>query len=485
MASLKGNVVLNGINTVTSILFPIITFPYAARVLLPEGIGSINFLQSIINYIVLLTSLGIPLYAVKEIAKHRDNIEERNKLTIEILILSILLCFLGYIIVLILSICIKKINSQISTFYILSLTILFTSLGVNWFYQAIEDFKFITVRAIIIRTLSAVSLFVFVHNAKDLNIYAIILVGSTVGNNLINFVHLRKYISINKFKYDAKNIVKHIKPAAHVFILNIIISLYVQINTIMLGFMTSDEYVGYLTAGTKLSTIGETLIYSISTVLLPRCSNLIQNNELQKFRLIINKSLRLIQLISYPIIVGGIALAYPIIMVFCGPEYEYSIKILYIHIPVVYFVCLTNLMGIQILYPLNKINLVIASVSVGAILNIVLNFFLIPKFQAIGSAITILLCELSVMIITYIIGSRYIPFKFSNIINIKYLSLSLLMGIIVYFISVNLDFNIYLNLFVSLLLGIMLYVSGLIVFKDPFINEINSQVKKLFIKIKL
>ena len=73
MASLKGNIILNGVNTATSLLFPIITFPYAARVLMPEGIGAVNFLNSVISYIVLLTSLGIPMYAVKEVAKYRDD----------------------------------------------------------------------------------------------------------------------------------------------------------------------------------------------------------------------------------------------------------------------------------------------------------------------------------------------------------------------------------------------------------------------------
>ncbi len=97
MPSIKTNILLNGINTATSLLFPIITFPYAARVLLPEGIGTINFLNGIISYIVLFTSLGIPMYAVKEIAKCRDNIKERDKVTVEILILSFALSILGYI----------------------------------------------------------------------------------------------------------------------------------------------------------------------------------------------------------------------------------------------------------------------------------------------------------------------------------------------------------------------------------------------------
>ena len=226
MASVKGNILLNSINTITGIIFPVITFPYAARILLPDGIGAINFLNSIISYIVLLTSIGIPLYAVKEIAKYRDDKIQRDQITIEIILLSTFLCLLGYIAVVCLATFIPQIHKQSSLFYILSLTILFTAIGVNWFYQGIEDFKFITIRALIIRTLSASALFIFVKDSSDLLIYGWILVGTTVGNNVLNFIHLRKLISFRTINLRDLKITRHLKPALHVFILNLIISLY-------------------------------------------------------------------------------------------------------------------------------------------------------------------------------------------------------------------------------------------------------------------
>ena len=216
MASIKGNIVLNGINTVTSILFPMVTFPYAARVLLPDGIGAVNFLNSIIGYIVLLTSVGIPLYAVKEIAKYRDDKVLRDKTTVEILILSSILCLIGYIGVWFLAEYIPRIHQQISLFYILSLTIVFNAIGVNWFYQGIEDFKFITYRAIAIRILSTSFLFIFVKSPDDILVYGAITVGATVGNNFINFIHLRKYIDIAAIRIQELEIARHVKPALHV-----------------------------------------------------------------------------------------------------------------------------------------------------------------------------------------------------------------------------------------------------------------------------
>ena len=148
MSSLKGNIILNYINTLAGLVFPIITFPYASRVLLPEGIGVVNFQNSIIGYIVLFTSLGIPLYGVREIAKCRNDLELRDRTTVEITILSIILSLLGYIVVWLLGEYVPRIREELTLFYILSLTIIFTGIGVHWFYQGIEDFLFITVRGL-------------------------------------------------------------------------------------------------------------------------------------------------------------------------------------------------------------------------------------------------------------------------------------------------------------------------------------------------
>ena len=121
MASVKKNIILNGINTISGIIFPVITFPYAARILSPDGIGAVNFLNSVISYIILLTSLGIPLYAVKEIAKYRDDKQNRDKVTVEIIILTTALCLLGYIGVWLLARFVPQIHSQSGLFYLLSL----------------------------------------------------------------------------------------------------------------------------------------------------------------------------------------------------------------------------------------------------------------------------------------------------------------------------------------------------------------------------
>ncbi len=479
MASVKSNVLLNSINTITGIVFPVITFPYAARVLLPEGIGAVNFLNSVIGYIVLLTSLGIPMYAVKEVAKYRDNKENRDRITVEIIILSIILCLFGYVAVLLLAQYVPRIHEQIALFYVLSLSIVFTSIGVNWFYQGVEDFKFITIRAIIIRTLSAASLFIFVKRSSDLLIYGFIIVGSSVGNNIINFTHLRKYIDLAPIKFRDLNIVRHIRPACEVFILNLIISLYVNLNSIMLGFLSGDRQVGFFTAGTKITHVGLTVISSLATVLLPRCSHLIKIGDHAGFSSIINKSLRLTLLLSLPMMSGIIVLAVPLTIIFCGDAYMESIPILYMNAPVIVFISLTNVMGIQVLYPKDKTKIVIWSVTGGAVCNLMLNLMLIPPYGAIGAAISTLIAEFSVLCIQIILGKNYYPFRIKSLINIRYILASLIMTAFIECIIYPLHSDM-VKLAVAMPVGVIVYFTVIILFKDSLTLEVLSTITNRF-----
>lgn len=476
MSNLRTNVILNYINTITSLLFPVITFPYASRILLPDGIGVVNFQLSVINYIVLFTSLGIPLYAVKEIAKFRDDIELRNKTTIEIIVLSLLLCVLGYIAVFLIGIFVPKINSNINLFYILSLTIFFTSIGVQWFYQGIEDFKFITIRAVIVRTLAATCLFVFVKDTSDLLIYATITIGITVGNNAINFIHLKKYIPISSILKYKLNIQKHIKPTLHIFVLNLIISIYVNLNTIMLGFIDSDYSVGLYSAGNKIPHMILSLVTSMGVVLLPRCSNLVATKQYEEFRKVCDKSIRLVILVSFPAVIGLFFLAEPIIKILCGHAYLEAVPILYWTSPIVLFIGLTNVIGIQILYPLGKENIVIYSTVAGAIVNLILNIILIPALGAIGAGISTFAAEFAVLIIQVLVGKKYIPINFFEKHYLLYLKASIILLSLLIFSPIYV-INTYTRIIIFVI-SCIAYFSYLYLKRD----EMLLKITKLLIK---
>ena len=471
MSSLKNNVVLNYINTLASIVFPLITFPYAARILLPEGIGLFNFQNSIIGYITLLSSLGIPLYAVREVARVRDNVEERNRVTVEIALLSLILAAGGYVIVFAVGELVPQINAHLSLFYILSLSILFTALGVSWFYTAIEDFKFITVRGLIIRVLFVVALFLFVKSKEDLLIYGVVIVGSTVGNEFINFIHLRKFINIFKLNWSKVNIFRHLKPSFSIFVLNLSVSLYVQLNPVMLGFLSDNTQVGYYTAGSKLSNIILSVVTSMATVLIPHVSNMIQAHDTEKFKQLITKVYHYYMALALPFTAGLIVLSVPLTLVICGNSFYEASYVTAITAPVIVFISITNIIGLQVLYPYGKENYVTYSTIGGAVINLIVDIPLIWLWGSKGAAIATFCAELAVLLIQVRLGRRYIPFKyFDDSIKLYVLS-SILRGVAV-FLTSGLFNKPIIQLLIPTCVGIVVYFLILYYKKDDILFSV-------------
>ena len=184
MSSLKSNYTYSLINTVTKILFPIITFPYVARVLMPEGIGQVNFFQSIIEYITFFASLGIPIYAVREIARRKDDEKVMNRTAMEILLFNGLLTIVGYLAVLVISLTVPEVKENLPLFLVLSASVLFTLIGSEWFFQGVEDFKYITIRGLIVKIVAIAFLFATVKTRDDLIYYGVYLGVGVVGGNI-------------------------------------------------------------------------------------------------------------------------------------------------------------------------------------------------------------------------------------------------------------------------------------------------------------
>lgn len=476
MSSIKNNVLLNYINTLASIVFPLITFPYAARILLPEGIGLVNFQNSIISYITLLSSLGIPLYAVREVARVRDNIKERNRVTVEIALLSLILAAGGYVLVFVVGELVPQINAHLSLFYILSLSILFTALGVSWFYTAIEDFKFITIRGLIIRCLFVVALFAFVRSKEDLLIYGLVSVGYTVGNNIINFFHLRKFINLFKTDWDKLDIFRHLRPSLKIFVLNLSISLYVQLNPLMIGFLSDNTQVGYFTAGSKMSNIILSVVTSMATVLLPHVSNMIHIHDTEKFNQLITKVYHYYMALAFPFTIGLITLSVPLTIVICGKAFYPASTVTAITAPVIIFISITNIIGIQVLYPYGKENYVTYSTIGGAVINLILDIPLILLWGANGAAVSTFCAELTVLLIQVRLGKGYIPFKYFDK-NIALYSIAALIMAVFVILTKDCFVKTIIQLLIPTVVGIAIYTIILYYKQDEILYAILKYLK--------
>ncbi len=465
--SIKINFIFNLINTVTSLLFPLITFPYVSRILLPEGIGIINFYQSIVQYIVLLSSLGIPMYAIRETAKYRDDKRKSSITTLEILSLHFILMFIGYLIVFILCCTVSEIKENIPLFLILSVQLFFTVIGCEWFYQGVEDFKYITIRSVIVRTLAVIFLFIFVKSREDILLYGVYCVAGIYAGNVFNFYRLRKYLDFSVLK-ELKPF-KHLKPALKIFVLNLVISLYVNLNSVMLGFLKGPESVGFFAAATKITQLLLGLTSALGTVMLPRLSNLIANNNFSEFNRLANIATKFMFAITLPLSVAVIMLADNLILLLSGNAYEEAILTLQILSFIIFAIGLSGVLGIQILYPQGKENIVIKSTAVGAAINLLLNFILIPKFSHHGAAVATLVAEIGVTATMIYIGHGFIPIKWKDKELLNYVIGTLLMAVGIYLIFLF-KMDIIPELIISFIIGCIIYALYLKIKNDSIFN---------------
>lgn len=475
--SVKVNYILNLINTGTQMLFPLITFPYVCRVIEADGIGQINFFQSIISYISLFTCLGIPMYAIREIARDRSDVVQMNRTAMEILLLHSMLTLVGYAIVAILCLTVPQIQVNMPLFLILSLTIFFTAIGCEWFYQGIEDFKYITIRGLIIKTVSVVLLFFFVKSKTDLLYYGCYTVFGVLGGNIFNFFRLRKYIHRENIIFSELHIKRHVKPVLKVFSFSVVTSIYLQLNTVLLGFLKNALAVGYFAAATKVMQMLLTMSACLGSVMMPRASHLIAENKEDEFNLLIQKSYDFTLAIALPMTIGLIFCAPSLIMALCGVKFEHSILPSQIIAPIILMVAISNVFGIQVLFPKGKINIVTLCCGIGAVADLILNLCLIPFFSYIGTSIAYLGAEVATTVSMYFIGRRYIPIIYFKKSHLTYALGCIVMAFVLYGISL-LQLPTLTILLLQGCCGVLAYFIILCICKDEMLVQILSKIKR-------
>lgn len=412
--SLKVNATLNLIYAISGFLFPLITFPYASRIIGAEGIGLVNYLWSIVGYVFMFCSLGLPMYGVKEIAKVRDDADKVARTTQEILLVTTVLSVIAYTIVLLLICFVPKISAHPQIFLILSSYILFQFLGCDWFYQGMEDFSYTTVRGITVRSLTMIVLFTTVHSSDDILWYAFYTTSAVVGNNVFNFIHLRKYGVFKNFSLKRLRPTRHLRAMSRVFVLSLVSGLYINLAQVMLGSIGEMKDVGYFTAAFKVISIFMVMIAAFGSVVLPRLSHLVESGEMETFRNVAQKSADFLTALTLPCIAGLLLLAPDIILLISGPDFIAATPTLRILAPVIFLISVSSLIGIQILYPLGKEKIVIVSTLAGTAINLLINVTLIPHWAHSGAGFATVATELVIVIAQLWIGRKYIPITFFN-----------------------------------------------------------------------
>lgn len=394
--SITVNFIMNALLSMSAFIFPLITFPYVSRVLGPIGTGKVSFATSVVTYFAMFAQLGIPTYGIRACAKVRDNKEELTRTVHEILLINIIMSCLAYVAFFGALAFIPRMRDEKILFLIIGSTIFFNTIGMEWLYKGLEQYTYITIRSLIFKVVGVLAMFAMVFEEKDYIIYGGITILAAVGSNIFNLINVHKYVSLRPVGHY--HLRRHMKAILTFFGMSVATTIYTNLDTAMLGFMQTDEEVGYYNAAIRIKTILVSIVTSLGTVLLPRATYYIEQGKKEEFLKITKKALNFVLIVATPMMLYFIIFAYEGITFLSGEAYGNSVMPMRIIMPTLFFIGMSNILGIQMLVPMGKEKVVLHSEIAGAIVDLLINFILIPKIGVVGAAIACVSAELVVWI---------------------------------------------------------------------------------------
>lgn len=477
--SVKLNFIMNAILTMSQFIFPLITFPYISRVLLPEGTGKVSFATSVVSYFAMFAQLGIPTYGIRACAKVRDDREELTKTVQELLIINLVMSILIYVALFAAIFTVPRLQQDKLLFIIMSSVIFFNAIGMEWLYKALEQYSYITIRSIAFKFIGVVAMLVLVHKKSDYVIYGGLTILAGSASNIFNLLRVRKYVTLKPV--GDYNFRRHFKAVIIFFTMSCATAVYTNLDKVMLGFMTSDQDVGYYHAAVRIKDILVSIVTALGAVLLPRTSYYVEHGLLYEFYRITQKAINFVFLFATSTMIYFMLFAKEGVLFLSGSAYVGAILPMQIIMPTLLFIGLTNVMGIQMLVPLGKEKIVLYSEIAGMIVDLILNAILIPKLAATGAAIGTLAAEVIVFVVQLIALKEETRVAYKNV-NYIHIVLALIVSSIPALMCKNLVSSNFLTLCISGATFYVVYGVVLLVFKEKLVVEILGQIARIISK---
>ena len=455
---------------ILTIILPIITVPYVARIFTSEALGNYVFYNSIVSYFSLFAMLGIGVYGTKQIAAASDVSSTFWNIYVIQLIASILAISVYVIAVF----SIPQMGGIIPL--IVGITLFANMIDISWLFSGKEDFKKITIRNVVIRIIGVISIFTFIKSSDDLYLYVFLIVIFDFLGQFVMWVPAKKFIKRPSF--NTKIMKKNLHPIILLFLPQVAISLYVVLDRTLLGLLGSYSDVGIYEQGQKLISILLKVVSSLGVVMLPRVANLLSERKDREAQNMVKFSFILYNLIIFPMIFGLIAVNEVFVKLFLGQNFQDVKYVLYIIVFNIMFVGWTNILGYQVLVVRNKNKEFMLSTTIPAFVSVAVNIAVIPFFGYIGASITSVVVEILVFAIQWYYSRNIINKKLLfNKDLVKIILSSLVMFGAVMLCKMTLGFDGIVGLVIYLVVGGISYLGMLFLLKTVNIKEMKAMLK--------
>lgn len=476
--SLGLNALLNGLQSLLNLIFPLITFPYVSRTLSVDGVGKYNFANSIISYFILLAGLGISNYAVREGAKLRNDRKAISKFASRVFTINMASTLISYLFLFLVIILTPGLHNYVVAILIFSVQIFFTTLGTDWVYTIFEEYGYITIRNLVFKIISMILLFICVRHSNDYLNYVVITVIASTGSYILNFLHARKYCDIRLDLHFQWN--DYLIPILVIFGSQVAIQIYLSSDVTMLGFLQNEYVVGIYSIATKIYGIVGTLLTALTAVTIPRLAMLMGQGRIDEYNQLLKQVINTILFIVLPGIAGLFMVSQDVIIILAGEKYlrvTYALKI-------TCFAMLGSAMSVIFnqcaLIPAKREKRTLISSTTSALLNIGLNFVLIPIIAEKGAALTTVLAEFTMMFMNFYFSRDITGFVFKDRETWKNI-ITVILGcvgiVIVCSFSHILFQQVFIRLLISVISSVIIYVSILLVTKNKIALTFLSKVK--------
>ncbi|APX71982.1 polysaccharide biosynthesis C-terminal domain-containing protein [Companilactobacillus allii] len=459
------NYLYNALYQIFILLIPLVTTPYLARVLGPSGVGINSYTNSIIQYFIVLGSIGVDLYGNRQVAFVRNDKKKLTQTFYEIFFMRIITVILAYLVFLIF----LEFSGQYRIYYLAqSISLIAAAFDVSWFFMGVENFHVTVIRNIVIKIVALISIFTFVKSYSDLGIYILILSLSLLLGNLTLFPSLKRYLS--KVDWHHLKIWRHMLPSLVLFIPQVAMQIYGVLNKTMLGVMVSVQASGYFDQSDKMVKMALAIVTATGTVMLPHVASAFAKGRIEKTKDYLYQSFQFVSAIAIPIMFGLIAVTAKFVTLFFTKRFLAVIPIMIIESVVILLIAWSNVLGIQYLIPTKQMKKYTISVIIGAVINILFNIPLIMKWGAIGATIATVLSELSITIYQLIALRGQIQYHRLFLDWYKYLFSGLFMFEVVFELDKILPVT-WKALIIEVVVGMVVYVLLLILFRARIIED--------------
>jgi O-antigen/teichoic acid export membrane protein len=475
--SIKKNFLYNLLYQILVLILPLVTTPYISRVLSAAKIGIYSYTYSIANYFVLFAAMGLSNYGNRYISKIRGDKKKLSKAFCSIYGMQLATSFItivAYTVYLYYFVKNDKIIASIQVVYVIS-----SLMDISWFFFGIEQFKLIISRNIIIKILTVCCIFIFVKQSDDLWIYTLIMAMGIFFSQCIPWRFLKNYIFFSKPTF--KEIIVHFKPNLVLFVSVLAVSIYTIMDKVLLGALSNMSQVGFYDSSEKIMNIPYGIIGALATVMLPRMSNLYAKGELKKGEQYFSISMKFAMFVAFALMFGLAGIAGEFAPIFFGKEFKVCGILIMALTPSIVFYSWANVIRTQYLIPKNLDKIYVISSILGAVINVIVDLFLIHVLGAMGTIIGTDVAEGIVAIYQTVAIKKEMKFvqyiKNSFIFLIAGFIMFLALRLVALFMGQKI-----ITILVCIVVGVIIYCGICIVYflhtKDEILKELFGIIQK-------